>query len=100
MDRPKRRRHTSALAAVVILLPLAAYVVYSSLQVSTYECDVCMAFGGGEICRTVTGETEEEGIRTGIDNACALLASGMTEVIKCGRTQPVKAVCRSLGAGG
>jgi hypothetical protein len=94
MDRPKRRWHTSTLAFLAILVPVGAYVVYSSFQVSTFECDVCVAFHGNETCRTVTGATEAEGIRTGIDNACALLASGMTEIMKCGRTEPSKAVCR------
>ena len=39
----------------------------------------------------MTGKTEEEGLRTGVDNACALLASGVTDTLRCQRTVPRKA---------
>ncbi len=71
-------------------------VVYSSFQVSDFECEVCMAFEGQETCRTVTGKTEMEGLRTGIDNACAILASGVTDTLRCQRGQPKKASCKHL----
>ena len=96
MDRPKRRRHTSAIAAVVFLVPVIGIVVYSSLHVAEYECDVCITFDGQQVCRTVTGKTETEGIHTGTNNACANLTSGMTNSMRCERTQPDKAVCRKL----
>jgi hypothetical protein len=94
--RPKRHPFRNALVTLAVLLPIGAYVVYSSFQVSDFECEVCMTFGGQDTCRTVTGKTEEEGLRTGIDNACALLASGVTETLRCQRTMPRKAGCRPL----
>jgi len=96
MDSPKRRRHTSALAAIAVLVPVVALVLYSSMDVAQYECTVCMPFDGQEVCRTVTGKTEDEGVRTGTTNACALLTSGMTNSMRCERTQPTKAECRKL----
>jgi hypothetical protein len=92
------RKHPwrNALVSIGVLAPIVAAVVYLSLQVSAFECEVCMAFGGHEVCRTVTGQTELEGLRTGIDNACALLASGVTDTLKCQRTPPQKAGCRPL----
>jgi hypothetical protein len=94
-----KRKHPwrNALVTAGFLGTVGAVVVYSSFQVSDYECEVCMAFAGGEVCRTVTGKTEEEGLRTGIDNACAQLASGVTETLRCQRTMPRKAECRPLG---
>jgi len=96
MDNPKRRRHTSTIAAAAVLVPVIAFIIYSSLDIAQFECTVCMPFDGQEVCRTVTGKTKEEGIRTGVNNACAQLTSGMTNSMRCERTQPSKAECRKL----
>ena len=96
MDTPKRRRHTSTILALAVLAPVMGYVVYSSLDVSQYQCDVCMTFDGQQTCRTVTGKTEQEGIRTGITNACAMLTSGMTNSMRCERGEPAKAQCKKI----
>jgi hypothetical protein len=95
-DMAKRHPYRNALVTLAFLLPIGGFVVWSSFQVSDYECEVCMVFEGRESCRTVTGKTELEGLRTGIDNACALLASGVTETLRCQRTEPRKAGCRTL----
>jgi hypothetical protein len=96
-----KRKHPwrNALVTVGFLGAVAAVVVYSSFHVSDYECEVCMTFGGGDVCRKVTGKTQEEGMRTGIDNACAQLSSGVTETLRCQRTMPRKAECRRLDEG-
>lgn len=93
---PRRHPWRNAIVTAVVLVPIIGYVVYSGFQVSDFECEVCMAFGGREECRTVTAKTEVEGLRGGIDNACALLAGGVTETLRCQRTQPRKASCRPL----
>jgi len=97
-----KRKNTwrNRLITLGFLLSIAGIVVYLSFQVSDFECEVCMEFHGGDVCRTVTGKTEEEGIRTGIDNACAQLSSGVTETMKCQRTVPRSAQCRPLNADG
>jgi hypothetical protein len=91
----KKRRWLSTVTAVVVLVPIIAFVVYTSFHVSEYECEVCMSFEGREVCRTVTGQTKEEGLRSGTDNACALLASGVTDSMRCTRSAPTRASCRS-----
>lgn len=93
-----RRKHPWRNAAVTLgfLLPVFAYVIYSSFQVSEFECTVCMDFEGRSVCRTVTGQTEVEGLRTGIDNACAQLSSGVTDTLRCQRTTPASAQCKPL----
>ena len=68
----------------------------SSFSVSDYECEVCITFGGRDVCRTVKGKTQEETLRGGVNNACALLASGVTDTMRCSRTEPRKAQCRHL----
>jgi hypothetical protein len=91
-----RQRWRNTLLGAGALGILAAFVIYSSFQVSDFECEVCMTFGGGEVCRKATGTSEAEGLRTATDNACALLASGMTETIRCQRTAPQRATCQPL----
>ena len=88
----------TTLAALVLLPPVVGLVIYNSFQVSTFECTVCIDFEGRSECRTVTGQTEQEGLQSATTNACALLTSGMTESIRCGRTRPTKSECRRAGA--
>lgn len=92
----KKHPWRNALVTLVVLAPIFGFVIWSSFQVSEFECEVCITFEGNDVCRTVTGQTELEGLRTGIDNACALLASGVTDSLRCQRTQPRKAGCRPL----
>ena len=97
--RPRKHRRRNTIAGLVILVPVVVVVIYSSFQVSDYECEVCIRFDGREACRTVTGKTEEEGLRSGANNACALLASGVTDTIRCEHTLPAKSQCRRLTGG-
>jgi hypothetical protein len=94
--KPKQHSRRNALITLAVLAPIFGYVVYSSFQVSDFECEVCITFEGRDACRTVTGKTEAEGLRTGIDNTCAQLASGVTDTMRCARSQPRKAGCRPL----
>ena len=96
MPRTGFARWRGPIATVALLAPLMAYVVWSSLHVSAFECSVCMRFEGREVCRTVTGQTEEEGVRSGMDNACALLTSGVTNTLRCTGQRPASASCRPL----
>ncbi|MEA2625410.1 MAG: hypothetical protein QOD06_1455 [Candidatus Binatota bacterium] len=84
------------MAALVVLAPVVAVVVYSSFEVSDYECDVCVSFDGRESCRKVTAKTEADALRGAIDNACALVASGVTQTMRCTRSEPTRSTCRSL----
>jgi len=87
----------NSVAAIIVLAPVVAVVVYSSFQVSEIECEVCMAFEGREMCRTVSAATREQALRGAIDNACALLTSGMTNTLHCTQSEPQRNQCRSLG---
>ena len=59
----RKRRWRRAVATLAVLVPVVSVVVYSSFQVSDYECTVCMEFAGRRECRTVAGKTEEEALR-------------------------------------
>jgi hypothetical protein len=94
-ERPGGRKNLAA--AVVVLVPIAAFVVYSSFQVSAVECEVCMRFDGREMCRAASAASRDEALRSATDNACALLTSGMTNTILCHQSEPTKSTCRATG---
>ena len=93
MARARSWRNLAATLAV--LLPVVAFVVYSSLQVGAVECEACMDFEGRRICRTASAAGREEALRAAVDNACALLTSGMTNTIRCERGEPARTECRA-----
>ncbi|MGH9410711.1 MAG: hypothetical protein ACRD1V_14805 [Vicinamibacterales bacterium] len=76
-----------------VLLPVLAYVVYASLQAGGVTCEVCITFEGRDACRTVQSKTAEDSTRGAITNTCALLASGVTDSLRCERTRPRKVEC-------
>ncbi len=94
--KPKKHPWRNTVVTLGFLLPVFGYVVYSSFHVSKFECTVCMDFAGGSVCRTTTGATEAEGLRTAVDNACAMLTSGVTETLRCQRTTPRSASCEEI----
>jgi len=75
------------------LLGIAALVVYSSLGVGRVRCEVCIDFEGRSACRAVDGSTPDEARTAAVTNACAFLASGVTQVMACERTPPTRAEC-------
>jgi hypothetical protein len=94
---PRRYSQRNAIVTLVVLLPVIGYVVYSSFQVNDFECEVCITFAGRDECRTVQGKTQEEAMRGAVNNTCALLASGVTDSMRCERTVPRTAHCRRAG---
>lgn len=78
---------TAALALVV------GVVVYSSLQVGHIRCEVCIEFRGRQSCRAVDGNSAQEARMSAINNACAQLASGVTDSMACERTPPTRDSC-------
>ena len=73
---------------IVFALAVLGYIVYSSMNLSGHRVEVCITFGGRTNCRTAAGSTEEFARRTATSNACAELASGVTDSIACENTPP------------
>lgn len=80
-------RKLALLAAAGFLL-LAGLMTWMMLSGRRHRVEVCMEFRGQTVCRTASGPTRAEAVRTATDNACGLLASGMTDTIQCGNTPP------------
>jgi hypothetical protein len=76
---------------VMIFLAAIGFIAalfYNSMSYSQYRVEVCMEFDGKSNCRTALGATEELAMRTAVDNACAMIASGMTNSMACSAKQP------------
>lgn len=80
------RTRKIVLAAAFLLF--VAFLVYSSLGLGRVRVEVCIEFKGRTGCRSAAAPNEEEAVRTASDNACARIASGMTDSIACSRTEP------------
>lgn len=77
------------IAFVVIVLGV---VVYTTLGNNRYRCEVCVVFHGNQACRTAGAATQAEAQRTATENACAQIASGVTDSMACENTQPASVV--------
>ena len=64
------------------------YVVYSSMGLDQFRCEVCMEFRGQTACATAAGTTRQEAQRTASDTACAKISSGVTDSIACSQSSP------------
>jgi hypothetical protein len=80
-------------ASLLGLGAIVAVVVYTSLDVGVVRCEVCITFEGQEACRAVDAATEDDARHSAINNACALLASGVTRTMACERTPPTRSQC-------
>jgi hypothetical protein len=47
-----------------------------------------MSFRGKEACKTVKAKSEESALRSAIQNACADIASGVTDTVSCEKSEP------------
>jgi hypothetical protein len=79
----------SVMLAIAFIVVVIGAVVYTSMSVKQYRCEVCMEFQGRTACRTAGAATEMGARRTAQDNACADISSGVTDSMQCGNTQPV-----------
>lgn len=89
-----KRTSKTTLAVVIFVVVVLALVLFSTLSLGGYSCEVCMEFRGQSRCRGAKGSTADEARRTAVDNACAFLASGVTDSIACANTPPQSVRCQ------
>jgi hypothetical protein len=87
-----------ALAVVIVVgLLLLGYMFYSSTSNVRYRVEVCVAFQGRTSCRTARADNQEHALRSAQSNACALIASGVTDTMQCEHTNPTSVKWLELG---
>jgi hypothetical protein len=83
----------TTLIAILFALAVLATLIYSSMNLRQYSCEVCITYQGQNNCATASGTSREEAVRTASDVACAPIANGMTESIQCSNTPPKSVNC-------
>ncbi|HEX5430820.1 MAG TPA: hypothetical protein VFW83_02540 [Bryobacteraceae bacterium] len=78
------------LFGIIFILIIFGVIAYSSYNLAQHKVEVCMAFNGRMSCRTAAGSTVEFARRTATTNACADIASGVTDSIACENSKPTK----------
>ena len=96
MNRSGRSRRRSAWLLAAVLAVFMGFVIYRSFQIAGYTCTVCIQFHEQSVCRRVEGSTELDARRAATTNACAYLASGVTDSMACERTEPQRVECAAL----
>ena len=74
-----------AIAFVVVFL---VFVVSTTFEGDSVGVEVCMVFRGQRDCRKAHAKDFQQAVRTAITNACAQLASGVTDSGQCENTPP------------
>ena len=79
----------NVLIVVLFGVVFLGILVYFSMGLSQHRVEVCVEFNGRQSCRTASGPSREDARRKATDNACAFVASGMTDSIACSGKPPV-----------
>ena len=74
---------------VVFVAVVLGFLFYSSMHIATARVEVCVEFGGRTSCRVSSADTRDHALRTAQSNACALIASGVTDTMQCEHSNPV-----------
>lgn len=77
----------------VLFAVLIAFVVSSTLTMGDVRCEVTMEMVGRQATVSARGPTESDAIRAAITGACARIANGRTENIRCLDTPPRSVRC-------
>ena len=72
----------------VIVVGFIALVAYATMAGARYRVKVCMTYSGRTACRTVAARSREGAVKSATTNACADIASGVTESMGCEHTSP------------
>ena len=78
----------TVIIGVVFVVAVIAFLIYSSMHIAHYRVEVCVAFNGRNSCRIASADTQAHALQSAQSNACALMVSGVTEVMQCEHATP------------
>ncbi|HSU59817.1 MAG TPA: hypothetical protein VLI55_10925 [Bryobacteraceae bacterium] len=76
------------MVVAIFVAGFVALVAYSTFNGQRFRAEVCMEYGGQSSCRTVKAKSKQAALRAGTENACADIASGVTDTMRCVEQQP------------
>lgn len=79
------------LAGIVFVLVFLAVLLYATISLTRgrTRVQVCMGFGGRTNCRVASGSSRDAAMRAAVNNACALISSGVTDSQQCEHSTPL-----------
>ena len=66
----------TSLLAILFGLAVLGVLIYSTMGLQQYSCNVCITYQGKTNCSTARAPSREEAVRTASDVACAIISSG------------------------
>lgn len=72
----------------IFVIGFLALIAYSTLHGPRYRVAVCMVYQGRSACKTVSAKSEQAALRSAAENACADIASGVTDSMRCEQSEP------------
>ncbi len=96
MPQQKRPLSKAAIAGIVFVVLMFGLILFQTMGLRQYECEVCMEFEGQRKCLTVRGESEQQAIQTAVDNACSYITNGRAEGFRCSATPPASVQCKQI----
>jgi len=82
----------TVILGIAFLVIVLIVLVYTTIGNDRYKCEVCMVFHGRQACRMAAASSQEQAQRTATENACAEIASGVTDSMACESAQPASVV--------
>jgi hypothetical protein len=79
--------------SLIFLALFITLVIYMSFHTTKVECEVCLSYDGQHNCGKASSETREGAVRSAVTAACATMAGGMTDTIRCQNTPPDRTTC-------
>jgi hypothetical protein len=70
------KRKWPVIAGIVFIVAVVAAMVLSTSSVAQYQCEVCMTFNGGTVCKNGAASTKMEAQRIATESACSDLGAG------------------------
>lgn len=93
MSRPISKGTIFAIVFGIIVL---AVIIYQTLGLRQYECEVCVELDGRSKCVTTKGEDEQQSMQAAKESACSMISTGRTDTIRCSQKAPTSTNCKHL----
>lgn len=83
------RSKKAVLIGIGFVLLVIGMVIYTTMGQSKFRVEICMKFQGRDACAVAGASGRMEAQRTAISQACAQIASGVTDTMGCERGVPL-----------
>ncbi len=85
-----------AILAILFAIAILAVIIYQTLGLRQYECQVCVNLDGRTACKTVKGENQDVALQTAKDNACSEVGRDRAQLFRCSQSPPQSVQCKHL----